>query len=281
MGDSVSRPATAAEVAVAAAARAAKNGRGVAGRGVRPPHRRPPCGRWRPGSPARPGRCWRRTRPGPGGRRARWSAGPGWSTGSGWTRARLAGMASSSRRWPRSRPSRPGDGAGAARRSGAAGVAPPGRRDRGQLRGAAERRRRRGVAADRSRATPACLRTGSAALRSAEALLDHVVGPALAEVGLDPAAIQLVRLAGSRGRRRRWCAQPGLIPLVILRGSGESTRQLAEQAALCGVRTLGPRGRWRRALPGPRRRPGLAADIIARSLDRLGVCNRLNLLLVA
>jgi glutamate-5-semialdehyde dehydrogenase len=41
------------------------------------------------------------------------------------------------------------------------------------------------------------LRTGSAALGSASALMDHVVGPALAAADLPPAAIQLVRARGT------------------------------------------------------------------------------------
>src|SRR5690606_139356 len=40
------------------------------------------------------------------------------------------------------------------------------------------------------------LRTGTAALGSAVALVDHVVGPALADAGLDPDAVQLVRVPG-------------------------------------------------------------------------------------
>ena len=123
------------------------------------------------------------------------------------------------------------------------------------------------------------LRTGSAALRSAVALLDHVVAPALADAGLDPAAIALVRLAGREGAAAL-VRLPGLIPLVILRGSGDSTRTLAEQAALHGVRTLAHADGGGVLYLGSAADPGTAADIIARSLDRLGVCNRLNLLLV-
>src|SRR5262249_39199653 len=40
------------------------------------------------------------------------------------------------------------------------------------------------------------LRTGSAALRSAIALADEVIAPALAKAGLDPEAVQLVRVPG-------------------------------------------------------------------------------------
>src|SRR5580692_7908791 len=87
------------------------------------------------------------------------------------------------------------------------------------------------------------LRTGSAAIRSAIALADHVIAPALDQAGLDPATIQLIRVPGQVSARAL-VSQPGLIPLVILRGSGDSTRSLAAEAA------------------------------------RHGVCNRLNLLLV-
>ncbi|WP_260728099.1 aldehyde dehydrogenase family protein [Dactylosporangium roseum] len=123
------------------------------------------------------------------------------------------------------------------------------------------------------------LRTGSAALASAIALMDEVVAPALTEAGLDAAAIQLVRAKG-RGSAEALVAQPGLIPLVILRGSGESTRSLAEKAALNGVRTLA------HADGGGVLYLDTAADrdkafaLIDAGLDRLGVCNRLNLLLV-
>ncbi len=123
------------------------------------------------------------------------------------------------------------------------------------------------------------LRTGSAALGSAEALLDHVVGPALADVGLDPDAIQLVRFAGHEGAAAL-VRQPGLIPLVILRGSGDSTRRLAEQGALHGVRTLAHADGGGVLYLDRTADRDVAAEVIERSLDRLGVCNRLNLLLV-
>src|SRR5947207_1491224 len=70
------------------------------------------------------------------------------------------------------------------------------------------------------------LRTGSAAIRSAITLADEVIAPALASAGLDPAMIQLVRVPG-QSSARALVSQPGLIPLVILRGSGDSTRTLA------------------------------------------------------
>jgi glutamate-5-semialdehyde dehydrogenase len=123
------------------------------------------------------------------------------------------------------------------------------------------------------------LRTGSAALGSAVALIDQVVAPALAEVGLDPDAVQLVRVPG-RESAEALVQQPALVPLVILRGSGESTRSLAERAALSGVRTLAHADGGGVMYLHPSADRALAAELIDRSLDRLGVCNRLNLLLV-
>jgi glutamate-5-semialdehyde dehydrogenase len=123
------------------------------------------------------------------------------------------------------------------------------------------------------------LRTGSAAIRSAITLADEVIAPALASAGLDPAMIQLVRVPG-QSSARALVSQPGLIPLVILRGSGDSTRSLAAEAARHGVRTMA------HADGGAVLYVDAAADLIKAdalieaSLDRLGVCNRLNLLLV-
>src|SRR6266566_4699257 len=74
------------------------------------------------------------------------------------------------------------------------------------------------------------LRTGSAAIGSAGALVDSVIGPALADAGLEPDAIQLVRVPG-RETARALVSLPELVPLVILRGSGASTRELTAQAA--------------------------------------------------
>ena len=87
------------------------------------------------------------------------------------------------------------------------------------------------------------LRTGSAAIRSAIALADEVIAPALAAAGLDPAMIQLVRVPG-QSSARALVSQPGLIPLVILRGSGDSTRSLAAEAARHGVRTMAHAELW-------------------------------------
>jgi glutamate-5-semialdehyde dehydrogenase len=123
------------------------------------------------------------------------------------------------------------------------------------------------------------LRTGSSAIGSAGVLIDEVVGPAMASTGLDPAAIQLLR---SPGRQTAFALvrEPGLIPLVILRGSGESTRALAREAALHGVRTLAHADGGAVIYLDSSADRALALQLIESSLDRLGVCNRLNLLLV-
>jgi glutamate-5-semialdehyde dehydrogenase len=123
------------------------------------------------------------------------------------------------------------------------------------------------------------LRTGSAAIRSAIALADEVIAPALAQAGLDPAMIQLVRVPG-QDSARALVSQPGLIPLVILRGSGDSTRALAAEAASHGVRTMAHADGGAVLYLDAAADPGLAEQLIEASLDRLGVCNRLNLLLV-
>src|SRR6202167_1361400 len=81
------------------------------------------------------------------------------------------------------------------------------------------------------------LRTGSSAIRSAIALADEVINPALTAAGLDPAAIELIRVPG--------------------------------QAAGGGVLYIHPSAER-----------AAAARLISSSLDRLGVCNRLNLLLL-
>jgi glutamate-5-semialdehyde dehydrogenase len=123
------------------------------------------------------------------------------------------------------------------------------------------------------------LRTGSSAIRSAAALLDAVVGPAMVAAGLDPAAVQLMRVPG-REVAAALVRQPRLIPLVILRGSGDSTRALAREAALHGVRTLAHADGGAVIYIDQSADVDLALQLIERSLDRLGVCNRLNLLLV-
>jgi glutamate-5-semialdehyde dehydrogenase len=125
----------------------------------------------------------------------------------------------------------------------------------------------------------AVLRTGSAALRTVTVLVDEVLRPALERAGLPPAAVGLVRSPDREGARAL-VSLPGLVPLVILRGSGPSTAELARLAAQNGVRTLahaeGGGVLYVHAAASPEKALALAEA----SLDRLGVCNRLNLALV-
>ena len=123
------------------------------------------------------------------------------------------------------------------------------------------------------------LRTGAAALRTASFLMDDVVAPGLEEVGLPGDAIQLVRLP-DREAAHALVSLPELIPLVILRGSGPTTADLAATAARHGTRTLAHAEGGGVLYVHPSADRELALDLIERSLDRLGVCNRLNLLLV-
>jgi glutamate-5-semialdehyde dehydrogenase len=123
------------------------------------------------------------------------------------------------------------------------------------------------------------LRTGSAALGSAATIVDHVIGPALSEAGLPAGAIQLVRVRG-RESAEALVSQTGLIRLVILRGSGDSTRELGRTAALHDVRTLAHADGGAVIYLDGAADPAKASALVDASLDRLGVCNRLNLLLV-
>jgi glutamate-5-semialdehyde dehydrogenase len=124
------------------------------------------------------------------------------------------------------------------------------------------------------------LRTGSAALRSALALCDHVLAPALADAGLDPDAVQLVP-DPRRDSAVALVQHAELIPLVIVRGSGETTRMLAAEGARHGVRVLAHADGGGVLYVDAAADPLLAVELLVAGLDRLGVCNRVNLLLVA
>lgn len=124
------------------------------------------------------------------------------------------------------------------------------------------------------------LRTGSAALRSALALRDEVIAPALADAGLDPDAVQLVP-DPRRSSAIALVQQPELVPLVIVRGSGETTRALAEEGARHGVRVLAHADGGGVLYVDAAADPAMAVELLVGGLDRLGVCNRVNLLLVA
>jgi glutamate-5-semialdehyde dehydrogenase len=123
------------------------------------------------------------------------------------------------------------------------------------------------------------LRTGGAALATVTSLVDDVLRPALEETGLPGEVLGLVRTP-ERAGAEALVSLPELVPLVILRGSGPSTAALARRAALNGVRTLAhAEGGGVLYVHSGASHERLAA-VARASLDRLGVCNRLNLALV-
>ena len=123
------------------------------------------------------------------------------------------------------------------------------------------------------------LRTGGAALGTVTLLVDEVLRPALDSGGLPSEAVGLVRTPDRAGAEAL-VSLPELIPLVILRGSGASTAALAHRAALHGVRTLAHAEGGGVLYVHRDAPPELVAALARASLDRLGVCNRLNLALV-
>ena len=123
------------------------------------------------------------------------------------------------------------------------------------------------------------LRTGGAALRTVTVIVDEVVRPALERAGLPPGAIGLVR-SDSREGARILVSMPKLVRLVVLRGSGETTAALARLAAEHGVRTLAHAEGGGVLYIHAGAEPATALALADNSLDRLGVCNRLNLALV-
>jgi len=123
------------------------------------------------------------------------------------------------------------------------------------------------------------LRTGSAAIGSARALHQHVIAPALEEAGIDPEAIQIV---GEPGHEYAFALvrQPGLIRLAILRGSGQTTAALGAEAARHGVRTLAHAEGGGVLFVDAGADPTTLRRLLAEGTDRLGVCNRVNLVLL-
>jgi glutamate-5-semialdehyde dehydrogenase len=136
------------------------------------------------------------------------------------------------------------------------------------------------VASQLLKSLNACLlRTGGAALGTVTVLVDEVLGPALGEAGLPSEAVALVRSPDREGARAL-VSLPRLVPLVILRGSGPVTAELARVAAEHGVETLAHAEGGGVLYVDEHARPEVAEAILRASLDRLGVCNRLNVLLV-
>jgi glutamate-5-semialdehyde dehydrogenase len=125
----------------------------------------------------------------------------------------------------------------------------------------------------------ALLRTGGAALRTVTVLVDDVLRPGLERAGLPAGAVGVVR-SDDREGARILVTMPERIPLVILRGSGPTTAALAKLAAEHGVRTLAHAEGGGVLYLHPAADRERALGIAEATLDRLGVCNRLNLALV-
>lgn len=125
----------------------------------------------------------------------------------------------------------------------------------------------------------AVLRTGAAALRSAAALVELVIAPALVGNGVPADAVQLVPAPGHAGADAL-VGLPDLVPLVVVRGSGEVTRRLAALGAAAGTRVLAHADGGGVLYLDASSAEQDVARLITESTDRLGVCNRLNLLLV-
>jgi glutamate-5-semialdehyde dehydrogenase len=123
------------------------------------------------------------------------------------------------------------------------------------------------------------LRTGAAAIGSALALHRHVIAPALASAGIDADAIQIVGQPGHEFAAAL-VRQPTLIRLVILRGSGETTAALGAEAARHGVRTLAHAEGGGVLYVDSAAEPETLRRLLREGTDRLGVCNRVNLVLV-
>ncbi|MGI8647761.1 MAG: gamma-glutamyl phosphate reductase [Acidimicrobiales bacterium] len=125
----------------------------------------------------------------------------------------------------------------------------------------------------------AVLRTGSAALRSARALVDFIITPALRAHNIPADAVQLVSTPGHAGAEAL-VGLPELVPLVVVRGSGEVTRKLSALGAAAGTRVLAHADGGGVLYLDSSADAAIAEQLIYDSTDRLGVCNRLNLLLV-
>lgn len=125
----------------------------------------------------------------------------------------------------------------------------------------------------------AVLRTGAAALGSARALVELVLAPALESAGVPSGAVQLVPVPGHAGADAL-VGLPDLVPLVVVRGSGEVTRRLSALGAAAGVRVLAHADGGGVLYLHESADEDDVARLVTESTDRLGVCNRLNLLLI-
>jgi glutamate-5-semialdehyde dehydrogenase len=125
----------------------------------------------------------------------------------------------------------------------------------------------------------AVLRTGAAALGSATALVELVIAPSLRENGVPADAVQLVPTPGHAGADAL-VGVPDLVPLVVVRGSGEVTRRLSAIGAAAGTRVLAHADGGGVLYLDASADEKAVTRMVHDSTDRLGVCNRLNLLLI-
>lgn len=116
-------------------------------------------------------------------------------------------------------------------------------------------------------------RIGSAALRTAEAIVQHALDPALAEAGL-PAG--LASLVPSAAHSAGWALfSDARLSLAVARGSGEAVNQLGSVARQAGISVSlhGTGGAW--VVAGEGVDLGRLQAVVSASLDRK-VCNTLN-----
>lgn len=123
----------------------------------------------------------------------------------------------------------------------------------------------------------AVMRIGSDALGTAEAMMSGAVLPSLAEAGLPPGAVSLVR---SRTHASAWSLfTDRRIRLAVARGSGRAVALLGAIAEQSGIPASlhGTGGAW--MILDPAASPDLISAAVRSSLDRK-VCNTLNTLVL-
>jgi glutamate-5-semialdehyde dehydrogenase len=116
-------------------------------------------------------------------------------------------------------------------------------------------------------------RIGSDALGTARAIVDHALGPALAEAGLPLGAVRLVDSSARSAGHALFSDRR--LGLAVARGSGTAVAELGAVAAQSGVPVSlhGTGGAWLVAAESAA--PGPFAAAVRHSLDRK-VCNTLN-----
>jgi glutamate-5-semialdehyde dehydrogenase len=119
----------------------------------------------------------------------------------------------------------------------------------------------------------AVFRIGSDALRTAQAIMQHCLGPALAASGLPVGAVQLIE---SAAHAAGWALfTDARLGLAVARGSGAAVAQLGAVARQHGVPVSlhGTGGAW--IVASEHADPAVLAATIEHSLDRK-VCNTMN-----